>query len=57
MQPGLAIFIFTLIIYVPLSVMLLYVWWKYGKHEPVVSLARTVFLLGSLALFLYMIII
>jgi hypothetical protein len=57
MQLGLVIFILTLIVYIPLAAMLLYVWWKYGKHEPVVSLARTVFLLGSFALFLYMIII
>jgi hypothetical protein len=37
----------TIIAYVPLSAVLLYVWWKYGTGEVGVSIARTVFLAGS----------
>ena len=54
MEGGLLIFILTLVAYVPLAIVLLYVWWKYGKGEIGVSIARTVFLLGSGALLLYM---
>lgn len=54
MKGGLLIFILTLVVYIPLTIVLLYVWWKYGKGEIGVSIARTVFLLGSGALLLYM---
>ena len=47
MVGGLLIFALTLVTYVPLAGVLLYVWWKYGKGEVGVSLARTVFLAGS----------
>lgn len=46
----LLIFILTLLVYVPLAVVLLYVWWKYGKGEVGVSVARALFLSGSLLL-------
>ena len=44
------IFILTLVVYIPLASILLYVWWKYGKGEVGVSIARTIFLAGSLVL-------
>ena len=46
----LLIFILTLITYIPLASVLLYVWWKYGRGEAGVSFARSIFLAGSLAL-------
>lgn len=55
MEGSLIIFLLTLVTYIPLSVVLLYVWWKYGKGELGVSVARTVFLAGSFALIFYMI--
>lgn len=52
---GLLIFALTLITYLPLAGILLYVWWKYGKGDLGVSLARTVFLAGSLLLLFFLI--
>ncbi len=57
MDPGLFIFILALVAYTPLAVLLLYVWWKYGKGEPGVSIARSIFLTGSALLIAYMMII
>ena len=51
------IFLLTVLIYIPLASILLYVWWKYGKDEPAVKLARRVYLLGSAVLFLFLIFI
>ena len=48
------IFAITLLIYIPLAGIVLYVWHKHGKGEPMVMLARVIFILGSLALFGYM---
>lgn len=45
---------FTIAVYIPLSGVLLYVWWKHGKGEAGVTIARSVFLVGSLLLFMYM---
>lgn len=50
MNATLIIFILTLVTYLPLAGVLLYVWWKYGKGEVGVSIARTVFLAGSLVI-------
>jgi hypothetical protein len=50
MVGGLLIFALTLMTYLPLGGVLLYVWWKYGKGEMGVSFARTIFLAGSLFL-------
>ncbi len=50
MLGGLLIFVLTLVTYLPLAGVLLYVWWKYGKEEMGVSIARTIFLAGSLVL-------
>jgi hypothetical protein len=50
MLGGLLIFALTLVTFLPLAGILLYVWWKYGKGDLGVSLARTVFLGGSLLL-------
>ena len=54
MEGGYIIFLLTLTAYLPLAGVLLYVWWKFGKDEPGVVLARKVFLLGSLLLVLSM---
>lgn len=54
MEGTLIIFVLTLITYIPLSIVLLYVWWKYGRNEAAVSIARSVFLAGSFALIFYM---
>jgi hypothetical protein len=46
----LLIFFLTLLTYIPLASVLLFIWWKYGRGELGVSIARTVFLAGSLGL-------
>jgi hypothetical protein len=55
MQLSLIIFLFTLLMCLPLSGMLLYVWWKFGKDEKGVMYARVIFLLGLFVLLGYMI--
>ena len=55
MDGSLLIFILALVAYIPLAIVLLYVWWKYGKGEHGVSVARSVFLAGSFFLIAYMI--
>ncbi len=57
MDGAFLIFILTVITYIPLATALLFVWWKYGKAEPMVSIARVTFLCGSFVLFGYMLII
>jgi heme/copper-type cytochrome/quinol oxidase subunit 2 len=54
MDGALIILFTTLVIYIPLAGILLYVWWKFGKNEKGVSIARLVFLFGSAILFIYM---
>ena len=54
MDGAFLIFILTLVTYVPLAALLLYVWWKYGKGEIGVAVARAIFLAGSGALIAYM---
>lgn len=54
MDIKIAIFFVSIIIFLPLTGILLYVWNKYGKGEKKVMAARIIFLLGSLALFGYM---
>jgi hypothetical protein len=49
------IFSLSLLICIPLSSMLLYVWWKYGNNEKGVAIARVIFLLGMVSLLGYMI--
>jgi hypothetical protein len=44
----------TIAIYLPIAGVLLYVWWKHGKGEKGVMLARIIFLIGSALLFMYM---
>lgn len=53
MDGALLIFVLTLLAYIPLASVLLYVWWKYGKGETGVGIARPIFLVGSLALIFY----
>jgi hypothetical protein len=55
MLGGLLIFALTLLTFLPLAGILLYVWWKFGKGDLGVSLARTIFLAGSLVLFFILI--
>lgn len=55
MNGSLLIFALALLGYIPLAAVLLYVWWKYGKGEPGVSIARVIFLAGSFALIFFMI--
>lgn len=57
MDGAVIIFLLTLAIYIPLAGTLLYVWWKHGKDEKGIALARIIFLTGSVALFVYMFII
>ena len=57
MDIPLIIFVLTLVIYLPLAGVLLYVWWKYGKGEVWVSIARVTFLVGSFLLIGYILII
>lgn len=57
MDGAFLIFILTLVTYVPLAVLLLYVWWKYGKGETGVAIARVIFLAGSGVLIAYMMLI
>ncbi len=47
MIAGFLIFALTLATFLPLAGILLYVWWKFGKGELGVSIARTIFLAGS----------
>lgn len=54
MDGALLIFGLTILTYIPLAAALLFVWWKYGKEEPVVSVARVTFLCGSFVLIGYM---
>lgn len=55
MEGSLLIFLLALVAYIPLAAVLLYVWWKYGKGERGVSIARAVFLAGSIGFIFYMI--
>lgn len=57
MEGTLIIFILTLVTYIPLAIVLLYVWWKYGRNEIGVSIARTVYLVGSAAIIFYMMLV
>jgi hypothetical protein len=50
MEGTFIIFLLSLLAYIPLASVLLYVWWKYGKGEVGISIARTVFLAGSFLL-------
>lgn len=47
MDGTLLIFIFAIMAYLPLAGVLFYIWWKYGKGEVGVSIARTIFIVGS----------
>lgn len=57
MDGALVILFTTLVIYIPLAGILLYVWWKFGKNEKGVFISRLVFLFGSAMLFIYMLVI
>lgn len=47
----------TVLIYIPLAGILLYVWWKHGKGERAVVIARRVYLTVSALLFILLFII
>lgn len=54
MDGSIFILFLAIALYIPLGGALLYVWWKHGKGEKGVMIARIIFLLGSVTLFLYM---
>lgn len=54
MDGSIIILFLTVAVYIPLAGALLYVWWKHGKNEKGVAIARIIFLIGSLMLFIYM---
>lgn len=47
----------TVLIYIPLAGILLYVWWKNGKGERAVVIARRIYLTVSAFLFILLFII
>lgn len=51
MEPHVLIFILTIVVFVPCAGVLLYVWHKYGSDEHAVTVARTTFILGVIAIF------
>jgi phosphoglycerol transferase MdoB-like AlkP superfamily enzyme len=55
MDPRVIIFLVSLLVYIPLAGVLLYVWWKHGKDDKAVTKARIIFLVGSFCLFAFMI--
>jgi hypothetical protein len=55
MDTTLVIFIVITLIYLPLAGVQLYVWWKHGKDEPGVAIARAAYLFGSFLLFVLLI--
>lgn len=55
MHLSVIIFILTLVIYIPLAGVLLYVWHKFGRGDKGVRLAQTIYLLGSFMILGYMI--
>jgi hypothetical protein len=57
MNVDLIIFLITFVLFLPLAGALLYVWWKYGKEEKFVAVARIVFLVGAVLLFGWMLIL
>jgi heme/copper-type cytochrome/quinol oxidase subunit 2 len=57
MNVDLIIFLITFALFLPLAGALLYVWWKYGKEEKAVGVARIVFLVGTVFLFSWMLIL
>lgn len=55
MHISVILFLITLLIYIPMAAVLLYVWHKYGQGDKGVRFARTVYISGSLLILLYMI--
>lgn len=54
MNISLIIFIFSIVVYIPVAAVLLYVWHKYGKSEKAVSYARATFFIGSAFIIIFM---
>ena len=50
MDPSIIIFCGTLIVYIPIASVLVYVWYKYGDSNPAVKTMRIIFLIGSFVL-------
>ncbi len=46
MPIGPILFTFILIVFIPLIGSLLYVWWKYGKNEEWIKVARGIYMAG-----------
>ncbi len=51
MHTSVIIFLTTLLIYVPMAGILLYVWQKFGTGDPGVRSAKVTYLVGSLFIF------
>ncbi len=47
MHISVILFLVTLLIYVPMAGILLYVWYKFGRGDAGVRIARAVYLTGS----------
>jgi hypothetical protein len=54
MDPRPIIIAITFLFFLPLAGVLLYVWYKFGKGNRKVQLARIIFLVGSLVIVGYM---
>lgn len=51
MHISVILFLITLLIYIPMAGILLYVWYKFGKDDNGVRIARVIYLTGSLFIF------
>lgn len=51
MHISVILFLITLLIYIPMAGILLYVWYKFGKEDGGVRVSRMVYLTGSLFVF------
>ncbi len=50
MHISVILFLTTLVIYIPMAGILLYVWYKFGKGDRGVGVARSVYLVGSVCI-------
>ncbi len=57
MNLSVAVFLFTVVVFVPMALVLLYVWHKFGKGDGGVQIARVVYILGSFTILASMIFI
>ncbi|MBP6888446.1 MAG: hypothetical protein KBC21_01965 [Candidatus Pacebacteria bacterium] len=55
MNLSVALFLFTVVVSLPMSGVLLYVWYKFGKGDKGVQIARVVYVLGLFTILFTMI--